>query len=76
MLFLTQSIVPSQVVCLGYETFARGMLPISPVPDTRMKIALKCTITSLPNPLWSSTTLTLQSIRIFVSTHMVNSLHR
>ena len=30
----------------------------------------------LPNPLWSSITLTLQSIRIFVSTHVVNSLHR
>ena len=27
MLFLTQNLVPSQVVCLGYETFASGMLP-------------------------------------------------
>ena len=28
MLFLTQNLVPSQMVCLGYETFASGMLPL------------------------------------------------
>ena len=27
MLFLTQNLAPSQVVCLGYKTFASGMLP-------------------------------------------------
>ena len=29
MLFLTQNLVPSQVVCLGYETFESGMLPFA-----------------------------------------------